>query len=185
MTIEKVYDELYGMIEDLKKQIAAASGGSDVSITPALESGEKIADFEIDGVEGALYAPDNSGFFDVVTSETKIGTYKGSDYYRAIVEIPALASTATTTTYAHGISNINKIISFDIYFTTGSGIVNDSMSIGIQGDAYQNAYTVRGYVDNTNVSVVTGTDRSAWSAVAVFTYTKSTENRTKKTGGKK
>ena len=56
MSIEKVYDELYGMIEDLKKQIAAGSG-SDVSITPALESGTKVADFEIDGEAGVLYAP--------------------------------------------------------------------------------------------------------------------------------
>lgn len=56
MTIEKVYDELYGMIEDLKKQIAAGSG-TDVTITPALESGTKVADYEIDGEAGVLYAP--------------------------------------------------------------------------------------------------------------------------------
>ena len=56
MTIEKVYDELYGMIDDLKKQIAAG-GGTDVTITPALESGTKVADYEIDGEAGVLYAP--------------------------------------------------------------------------------------------------------------------------------
>ena len=56
MTLEKVYDELYGMIDDLKKQIAAG-GGSDVTITPALESGTKIADFSIGSDEGSLYAP--------------------------------------------------------------------------------------------------------------------------------
>ena len=32
-------------------------GGSDVTITPTLQSGTKIADYEIDGDEGALYAP--------------------------------------------------------------------------------------------------------------------------------
>lgn len=56
MTIEKVYDELYGMIDDLKKQIASA-GGSDVTITPALESGTKVADYAIGETEGSLYAP--------------------------------------------------------------------------------------------------------------------------------
>lgn len=56
MTIEKVYDELYGLIDDLKKQIAA-KGGSDVTITPVLDSGTKIADFTIGEDEGALYTP--------------------------------------------------------------------------------------------------------------------------------
>lgn len=32
-------------------------GGSDVTITPTLSSGTKIADYEIDGVAGILYAP--------------------------------------------------------------------------------------------------------------------------------
>ena len=32
-------------------------GGSKVTITPTLSSGEKIADFEIDGTQGELYAP--------------------------------------------------------------------------------------------------------------------------------
>ena len=37
------------------------SGGSTVTITPTLLSGEKIADYEIDGVPGALYAPQGGG----------------------------------------------------------------------------------------------------------------------------
>lgn len=53
MILEKVYDELYGMIEDLKKKIQAA----DVDITPALDSGTKIADYVCDGDSGSLYAP--------------------------------------------------------------------------------------------------------------------------------
>lgn len=32
-------------------------GGSEVTITPTLTEGEKIADFEIDGTQGELYAP--------------------------------------------------------------------------------------------------------------------------------
>lgn len=57
MTIEKVYDELYGMIDDLKKQIAAGGGGDSVTITPALESGTKVADYTIGEDSGSLYAP--------------------------------------------------------------------------------------------------------------------------------
>ena len=36
---------------------AEAGGGTAVSITPTLQSGTKIADYEIDGVTGELYAP--------------------------------------------------------------------------------------------------------------------------------
>lgn len=57
MILEKVYDELYGMIEDLKKKVAAISGGSVVTITPTLQSGEKLADYSIDGTEGSIYSP--------------------------------------------------------------------------------------------------------------------------------
>lgn len=32
-------------------------GGSSVTITPTLQSGTKIADYEIGGVQGSLYAP--------------------------------------------------------------------------------------------------------------------------------
>lgn len=37
------------------------SGGSTVTITPTLSTGTKIADFEIDGESGALYAPQGGG----------------------------------------------------------------------------------------------------------------------------
>lgn len=57
MILEKVYDELYGMIEDLKKKVASISGGSTVTITPTLESGTKVADYTIDETSGAIYTP--------------------------------------------------------------------------------------------------------------------------------
>ena len=37
--------------------IYAEEGGSDVSITPRLQNGTKVADYEIDGQTGSLYAP--------------------------------------------------------------------------------------------------------------------------------
>lgn len=60
-------------------------GGSAVSITPTLQSGTKIADFEIDGVSGALYAPSGGGggsseIYD--DTEQVVGTYFGDTLYR-------------------------------------------------------------------------------------------------------
>ena len=46
--------ELYG---DLSGTIGLDGGGADVTITPTLSSGTKIADYEIDGGGGSLYAP--------------------------------------------------------------------------------------------------------------------------------
>lgn len=40
-------------------------GGSDVTITPTLQSGTKIADYEIDGVSGELFAPSGGGSSDL------------------------------------------------------------------------------------------------------------------------
>ena len=74
MILEKVYDELYGMIEDLKKKVASISGGSTVTITPTLQSGQKLADYSIDGTAGSIYAPDT----DLTYISTGIEVPKGS-----------------------------------------------------------------------------------------------------------
>lgn len=55
---------LNGLIDDMLSgsvagniQVNTEGGGSDVTITPTLESGTKIADFTIDDTSGSLYAP--------------------------------------------------------------------------------------------------------------------------------
>lgn len=62
---ECLEDEVTGAWDATKWQRTTAGehggGGSDVSITPTLQSGTKIADYEIDGVSGALYAPSGGG----------------------------------------------------------------------------------------------------------------------------
>ena len=42
----------------------ASGGGSDVTITPTLASGTKIAEYSIDGVSGEIYAPEGGGSSD-------------------------------------------------------------------------------------------------------------------------
>ena len=43
--------------ENMPDAIRSIQTGSDVTITPTYQTGTKIADFEVDGVAGALYAP--------------------------------------------------------------------------------------------------------------------------------
>lgn len=54
MELRKVYDELYGMIEDLKKE---GLGGSNVSVTPLVTSGQSIAKITVDNVDKFIKAP--------------------------------------------------------------------------------------------------------------------------------
>ena len=86
MKLEKVYDELYGMIEDLKKKIAALSGGDEVTITPALDSGTKIADYAIGETEGSLFAPTPATPVGIAFSstETEVGSIDGTPLYSRI-----------------------------------------------------------------------------------------------------
>lgn len=57
--------------------------GSDVEITPTLTTGTKIADYEVDGVAGELYAPEGGGsdveITPTLTSGTKIADYEVDD----------------------------------------------------------------------------------------------------------
>lgn len=58
--LAKWISELQAQIDQVKRMAiaAAASGGDEVTITPALESGTKIADYTIgEDTSGSLYAP--------------------------------------------------------------------------------------------------------------------------------
>ena len=173
LSVEKVYDELYGMIEDLKKQIAAG-GGSDVTILPALESGTKIADFEIDDTPGVLYAPAPVPV-DIGDVETVVGTYTyngvTSVLYQKMVRISALPTTPyVVAPYAHGISDMAEVISFDAYIESTNGLVslfNDNIS-AVQD--LQSAISLS--VDTTNCNVIVGKDRHTLSARVYIRYTK-------------
>lgn len=68
------YDDTFEHIEEYLEE----SGGSEVEIIPTLQSGTKIADYEIDGVPGELYAPTGGGDLSVIAEE-----YDESENYSA------------------------------------------------------------------------------------------------------
>ena len=105
-------------------------GGSDVEITPTLQSGTKIADFEIDGVSGALYAPSGGGGGGGGSSQTIADVlWSGS----------ATPSTAgTDITLNHAISDYDFIV-FIIEQGAGySSVVTVPTSELTVGEAYIN-----------------------------------------------
>ena len=87
----KILIRICEAINDLIDHGGGGGGGSTVSIAPTLTTGTKIADFEIDGDEGSLYAPSGGGggstvsVQQVLSSGTKIATItvdgSGTDLY--------------------------------------------------------------------------------------------------------
>ena len=112
--------DLAGVIDDMLTgsvagniQVNTEGGGSDVTITPTLTEGTKIADFTIDDTEGSLYAP---------TPESPIQYTAGANIQ--ISEENVIS--ATDTTYTAGanvqISEENVISATDTTYTAGNNI---------------------------------------------------------------
>ena len=98
-------------------------GGSAVSITPTLSTGTKIADFEVDGVPGELYAPTGGG---------GNGNGKAELIYRAV-----------DTSFVDIAFDISK---YDLY------IINTSDSLSQSGETYTvTREALKYYLDN-NIS---------------------------------
>lgn len=53
---------LIRICESINYLMDHSGGGSTVTITPSLQSGVKIADYEIDGQQGSLYAPEYDNY---------------------------------------------------------------------------------------------------------------------------
>lgn len=138
MKLEKVYDELYGMIEDLKKQIAALSGGDEVTITPALESGTKVADYTIGETEGSLFAPTAPGVA-YSTTEQVVGSLGTTPLYSRIFEGSWTQSSTTPFDWlvtdisaaTEGIENV-----FSVIAETATGTVDVGAEIQINSSGY-------------------------------------------------
>lgn len=165
MILEKVYDELNEQLQDLKKQVAALLGGSEVSITPALESGTKVADFEIDGESGILYAP--APYTPPAYSTTEFDTGRqwtdGRTVYGKVIDLSGLPNN-TYKAVPHGIDNLDIVV-------------------GVFGSAKNPTYhiplpyvttTATSCVDisftATDVGVSTGTDRSDYTTAYIVLY---------------
>lgn len=116
---ECIDDDVTGTWDATKWQRTTAGehggggGGSDVEITPTLQSGTKIADFEIDGVSGALYAPNGGGggsseIYD--DTERVVGTWFGKTLYKVSKMGTFSSGTLTALTLS---DNIDTLVSYE------------------------------------------------------------------------
>lgn len=101
-------------------QHGSGGSGSVVSITPTLSSGTKIANFEIDGQQGSLYAPSGGGGSgsseDYNTTPQAIGTWiDGSTVYKVVVTGLSLGISASWSNAVATSLNIKEIIDIELY----------------------------------------------------------------------
>ena len=119
-------------------------GGSAVSITPTLSTGTKIADFEVDGVPGELYAPTGGG-----GGGGGNGNGKADLIYRAV-----------DTSFVDIAFDISK---YDLY------IINASDSLSQSGETYTVTREALKYYMDNNITFCGWPYRSS-SANALIQY---------------
>jgi len=71
---------------DIAENIEGGGGGSTVEVTQVVSSGTKIATIKVDDASTDLFAPEGGGNIYSAT-ETKIGSYLGSDLYRIVIQL--------------------------------------------------------------------------------------------------
>ena len=135
-----------------------------------------ISNIQIEeGNTATTYSPYQNldGYDNYSTSETIIGTFLGKPLYRKVIDCGNLPNNDTKSV-AHNISNIERTIrcfgsaKYGAYFldlpylAISSGSISGANSIGATADA-------------TNINIITGTNRTSWSAYVVVEYTKTTD----------
>lgn len=105
------------------------------------------------------------GNYSLTEVNTGYAWIDGSPIYKKTISIGALPNN-TTKSVAHGISNLNYIVSLD-------GIAVSSLYLlPMNFPALDNSLVIRTFADYSNVTVGTGADRSGYVGYVTLYYTK-------------
>lgn len=140
--------------------------------------GASITMTNVDPGEGSALAADNyvgvygadPMIMDYSTSEVNTGAkwIDGTDIYKKTVFLGNLPN-STTKNVAHGIANFGVPIKLEGMAITDAG---NGHPINISRPSNL-SLEIGAYIDDTNIVVMTGTDRSSWTGYATAYYTKS------------
>jgi hypothetical protein len=145
-------------------KITIASGTTDLT-TSNISAGDE-AKITSDKVDFATF----SGNYSTSEQVTPFTWIDGKLIYKKTIYIDSLPN-ATTGRYAHGISDMDTVISIDGVMKVGVGSAWPlSQSVNPNASGVQTA--VRLTVDATNIVIDTGSDRRSLSAYVTLLYTK-------------
>ena len=153
-------EELNDMVENIES-LADGSGIGDGAIDTTQLADEAVTSDKIDFTTLA--------FGNYSTSEVNTGFkwIDGSDIYKKTVDIGTLPNN-TTKNVAHGISNLSLILNYE---TVAYG--SAYLPIPYVTMTSQSTFQIQFSFSSTNISVVTGNDRTGYSAYVTMYYTKS------------
>lgn len=143
--LTKWIDELQGQIDQVKRIALAAGGGDTVTITPALESGTKVADYSIGSDSGSLFAPTIPSIpplFDIETTETEIGQFDGKPLYAKLYKNVSVTNNTENVVDAN-FASTNTLVWYNIaplgagnLLVNASTYINDSLYTSDAGLKY-------------------------------------------------
>lgn len=144
---------------------------------------EQAKDISYDNTESGATATDvqgaldelNAGLNDVFSyDERKVGTWvDGKPLYRKVILLSSLPN-ATSTTYQHGIQNVETIF-VDGGHSFAEWSSGSTAQLPYLSNAYSSAVDINAVTDVSYVVNTHGTDRRTMKAYITFLYTKTTD----------
>lgn len=129
-----------------------------------------------DTAGSGTYTPSKALAVHYSTNEQVIGTWiDGKPLYERVVQINSLPADTNTTAYPHGISDIDTICDYDFIIHWSNGNTAKADRIQMFSGAFQANGAIAVFVNDTNISVSCGQDRSALSGDCIIRYTKTTD----------
>lgn len=126
--------------------------------------------------EWAAADPSSSYDLDYSTTEKNTGMkwIDSKEIYKKTVNLGALPN-ATSINYPHGITNIDKIVSFEAICNDASGNTLPLPYVNMDSASYQTQIEI----GSTNILVKTGANLSAYTGYVTLYYTKITTSKKK------
>lgn len=108
--------------------------------------------------------------------EKEVGVWRdGKPLYERVVQINSLPADTNTTAYPHGISDIDTICDYDFIIHWSNGNTAKADRIQMFSGTFQANGAIAVFINDTNISISCGQDRSALSGDCIIRYTKTTD----------
>lgn len=149
------------------------AGGSVVDVVPAQDSGYLVGNIKVDGEDNYLFAPQQVPPLHIYTSEERlvaVWLHDGisEDVYERMLTFTTGISASGDLAIPHGISNVNKVLTFSGYGNVGNGAYTNYSTSNYHLNVHEVNRT------NTMWDIGDGIASQISSLVCIVRYTKIT-----------